>query len=71
MDRSLDASNINGIANTIYRLNYSDEWGCKKYRIRADKWFMEKHICSGRSNDTKIQATYIKNFKSIDYAAHR
>ncbi|HEY6883463.1 MAG TPA: hypothetical protein VI278_05445, partial [Nitrososphaeraceae archaeon] len=49
MDRSLDASNINGMANTIYRLNYSDESGYKKYRIRADKWFMENHICSGRS----------------------
>ena len=34
-------------SSTIYRLGHSDTWACKKCKQKDDKWYMQKHNCSG------------------------
>ena len=34
--------------NAIYRLGGTDTWACKNCKIKADKWFMYIHDCSGK-----------------------
>jgi hypothetical protein len=34
--------------NAVYRLGGTDTWACKNCKIKADKWFMQKHNCSGK-----------------------
>ena len=41
------SSNNNTTKSTIYRLGQSDRWACYNCEISADKWFMQKHDCSG------------------------
>jgi hypothetical protein len=32
----------------VYRLGHTATWGCRNCKIKADKWFMQIHDCSGK-----------------------
>ena len=34
--------------NTVYRLGHTATWACRNCKIKADKWFMQIHNCSGK-----------------------
>ena len=34
--------------NAIYRLGHTATWACRNCKIKADKWFMQIHACSGK-----------------------
>ena len=36
--------------STIYRLGHSDTFACKNCKQKGDRWFMQKHLCSGNSS---------------------
>jgi hypothetical protein len=36
--------------SNIYRLGHTDRFACKNCSIVDDKWFMQKHLCKGRSS---------------------
>ena len=39
---------LQGIGQSIYRIGNTDSWACKNCKQRDDKWFMQKHPCSGK-----------------------
>jgi hypothetical protein len=36
-----------GDSNSIYRLGHSDTFACHNCKQKGDKWFMQKHVCTG------------------------
>jgi hypothetical protein len=36
------------IGQSIYRIGNTDSWACKNCKQRDDKWYMQKHLCSGK-----------------------
>jgi hypothetical protein len=39
---------LQGIVQNIYRIRDTDTWACKNCKQRDDKWYMQKHLCSGK-----------------------
>ena len=39
---------LQGIVQSIYRIRDTDTWACKNCKQRDDKWYMQKHMCSGK-----------------------
>jgi hypothetical protein len=42
-----DMIQLDQVKESIFRIGHSDTWGCKHCKIKDDRWFMEKHNCSG------------------------
>jgi hypothetical protein len=39
---------LQSIGQSIYRIGNTDSWACKNCKQRDDKWYMQKHLCSGK-----------------------
>jgi hypothetical protein len=43
-----------GEPNSIYRLGHSDTFACHNCKQKGDKWFMQKHLCTGANDKLSL-----------------
>lgn len=54
-DNGLASSSSSGESSSIYRLGHSDTFVCYNCKQKGDKWFMQKHLCTGANGKLSLQ----------------